>query len=78
MQSIPKEPEEIAASFQRIDKNADGSIEIEEFSVLMLEMDHRCRATDLRACFQAIDSDHDGRVTFEEFRAWLAGRTAVS
>jgi Ca2+-binding EF-hand superfamily protein len=61
-------------AFDRVDKNADGFVEIEEFAVLMLEMDRRCSSTDMRACFDAIDSDRDGRITRREFREWvLAG-----
>ena len=67
---------EVAQTFDRVDKNADRIIEIEEFARLMLEIDHRCTAADLRACFDAIDSDGDGRVTLEEFRAWRSRSSA--
>lgn len=60
-------------AFDRVDKNADGFIEIEEFSVLMLDMDGRCSSTDMRECFDAIDSDRDGRITQREFRDWVLG-----
>lgn len=65
-------------AFDRVDKNADGFIEIEEFAVLMLEMDRRCSSTDMRACFDAIDSDRDGRITQREFREWVLGGLRVS
>jgi hypothetical protein len=78
MQATSKMPSEIKDTFDRIDGNADQILEIEEFSVLMLEMDHRCSAAELRACFDAIDSDHDGRLTAGEFRAWLSRESAAS
>lgn len=67
---------QIGNTFDDLDRNADRIIEIEEFAVLMLEMNHRCTAPELRACFDAIDSDRDGRVTFEEFRAWQSRESA--
>jgi Ca2+-binding EF-hand superfamily protein len=62
--------DDLEDTFDRIDKNGDRTIEIEEFATLMLEMDRYASPTEMRACFDAIDSDHDGSVTFEEFRAW--------
>lgn len=64
--------EKAGAPFDRIDKNADRIIEIEEFATLMIEMDRRCTASELRTCFDMIDSDQDGRITLEEFCAWQA------
>jgi Ca2+-binding EF-hand superfamily protein len=75
MQATSKVQDQTGDTFDVVDKNADGIIEIEEFAVLMLEMNHRCTAAELRACFDAIDSDHDGRVTLEEFRAWQTRRS---
>lgn len=70
MQTADPVLDEIEATFDRIDKNGDRIIEIEEFAALMLEMDRYTSPSEMRACFDAIDTDHDGRVTFEEFRAW--------
>ncbi len=58
--------------FDRIDGNGDRSITFEEFSRLMLEMDHAKPATELRACFNTIDLDRDGRVDLEDFRRWIS------
>jgi len=78
MQATSKVQEGIEATFDRIDKNADRMIEIEEFATLMLETNRRCSANELRACFDAIDSDRDGRVTLKEFRAWLSHGSGVN
>jgi Ca2+-binding EF-hand superfamily protein len=58
-------------NFDRLDEDGDGSITFEEFSRLMLEMDHTREKTQLRASFNAIDTNRDGRVSFEEFCAWV-------
>ena len=70
MQTVEPVHDEIEESFDRIDKNGDRIIEIEEFAALMLELDRYTSPSEMRACFDAIDTDHDGRVTFAEFRAW--------
>lgn len=70
MQSTNRAQDEIEETFDRIDKNRDRIIEIEEFSALMLELDRYTSPTEMRACFAAIDTDRDGRVTYDEFRAW--------
>jgi Ca2+-binding EF-hand superfamily protein len=72
MQVASKVQDQAGGTFSSLDKNADRIIEIEEFAVLMLEMNQKCTAAELRACFDTIDSDRDGRVTLEEFRAWQA------
>lgn len=70
MQAINHSKNELEETFDRVDRNGDRCIEIEEFATLMLEMDCYTSPTEMRACFDAIDSDHDGSVTFEELRAW--------
>jgi Ca2+-binding EF-hand superfamily protein len=62
--------DEIEEMFERIDANGDRCISFEEFSSLMLEMDHVKPQSTLRLSFDVIDADHDGRVSFDEFRAW--------
>ena len=58
-------------TFDRLDADADGNISFEEFSSLMLELDHSRKGAQLRASFNAIDTNQDGRVTFEEFCTWV-------
>lgn len=62
--------DEIEETFERIDEDGDRRISFEEFSSLMLEMDHAKPESELRVSFAVIDTDHDGRVSFDEFRAW--------
>ena len=72
MQTATAVLDEIQEMFDRIDENGDGSISFEEFTSLMLEMDHQRTGAALRECFAAIDSDGDGRVNLDEFSAWVA------
>lgn len=70
MEISEKTQHEAEETFHRIDKNADRIIDIEEFAMLMLEIDHRCTAAELRTCFDTIDADGDGCITVGEFCAW--------
>ena len=62
--------DEIEEMFERIDDDGDRYISFEEFSRLMLEIDHARPESALRVSFDTIDANHDGRVNFDEFRAW--------
>lgn len=64
--------DEIEEMFARIDADGDRSISFDEYSGLMLDMDHLKSRQELRTSFDAIDADHDGRVSFDEFCAWMA------
>ncbi len=64
--------DEIEEMFDRVDEDGDRSISFEEFSSLMLEMDHARSESALRVSFDAIDANRDGRLSFDEFRAWVA------
>lgn len=64
--------DEAQEAFDRIDQDGDGYISFEEFSALILEMDHTKSESALRESFDAIDTGRDGRVTFGEFRAWMS------
>jgi Ca2+-binding EF-hand superfamily protein len=64
--------DDIRATFDRIDENGNGSIEFEEFTGLMLKLDHTRASSDLRAQFDAIDTNRDGRVSFDEFHRWCS------
>lgn len=72
MQIANRAHDEIEEIFQRLDVDGDGSVSFEEFTSLMLEMDHARLVPALRASFDAIDADHDGRVSFDEFRVWVS------
>jgi Ca2+-binding EF-hand superfamily protein len=75
MQRFEPAFDEIKETFERLDENGNGSIEFEEFTALMLEMDHSRAEGALRLQFTAIDTNRDGRISFDELRVWLgAGR----
>jgi Ca2+-binding EF-hand superfamily protein len=63
--------DEVEEMFDRIDENGDRSISFEEYSGLMLELDHAKTDAELRTGYAAIDTDRDGRVNFEEFCRWV-------
>jgi calcium-binding protein CML len=70
MEPVIPAKDEVDESFDRIDENGDRSISFDEFSTLMLAIDHTKPLSALRASFASIDKDHDGRVSLAEFRAW--------
>jgi Ca2+-binding EF-hand superfamily protein len=70
MEIVTFAKDEVDESFDRIDENGDRSISFEEFSTLMLAIDHTKPESALRASFASIDKDHDCRVSLAEFRAW--------
>jgi Ca2+-binding EF-hand superfamily protein len=63
--------EELDEMFDRIDEDGDRYIGFDEFTRLLIQMDHSRSPAALRPAFDAIDADRDGRVSFEEFRAWV-------
>lgn len=75
MQNTDPALDEIKQTFERIDGNGDRHIDFQEFSSIMLEIDHTRSERALRALFDGIGVKNDGRVTFEAFREWCsAGR----
>lgn len=64
--------DEIDAMFDRIDEDGDRYISFDEFTRLLIEMDHTKSPSSLRASFDSIDNDRDGRVSFDEFRTWVS------
>lgn len=63
--------DELEQSFDRIDQNGDRSITFEEFSALLLEMDHAMSEAERRTRFNVMDTDYDGRVNYAEFCDWV-------
>ena len=72
MQGILTAEHDFEEMFERIDKNGDGRISFDEFSSLMLELDHTRPEAALRVQFEKIDTDHDGWVSCDELRAWCS------
>jgi Ca2+-binding EF-hand superfamily protein len=71
MQRFDPAISEMKEIFESIDEDGSGSIEFDEFSGLMLKMDHARPPDVLRVQFAAIDTNHDGRISVDEFRTWL-------
>mmetsp|Transcript_1751 Transcript_1751/g.2021 ORF Transcript_1751/g.2021 Transcript_1751/m.2021 type:complete len:269 (-) Transcript_1751:865-1671(-) len=66
------EAEEVAAAFSKIDANNDGTIDCEELSSALQELDpSRWDAGKAGELFAAADVDRDGKIDYAEFSAWL-------
>ena len=63
----------LRARFDRYDGDADGRIEIGEFSILLDALGLGYDEAQVRSAFESLDSDHDGRVEFSEFCEWWVG-----
>jgi len=71
MRRVDPAYDEMKETFETLDENGSGSIELDEFVALMRGLDHTRPDAALRAQFSAIDSNGDGRVSFDEFQAWF-------
>merc|ERR1712226_960738 len=63
--------EEVRASFNEIDTDKSGSIELTELTNLcaklnLADVDHGS----VQDLFKEIDTNHDGKISFDEFLAW--------
>ncbi|MFK7913437.1 MAG: EF-hand domain-containing protein [Pseudomonadales bacterium] len=61
---------ELREFFTDCDANADGQIQLSEFSTLLKHTGTDVSDTECKVGFESIDRDRDGHIDFEEFLSW--------
>jgi calmodulin len=64
--------EELRETFDYNDRDGDGTIELDEFTVMLEELGAELSAAEAKLGFRDIDTNDDGRIDFAEFVAWWA------
>ncbi len=62
--------EQVKADFERFDRDANGKIDLAEFTELMQSLDAGMNAAQTTRAFQIIDLDENGLIDFAEFHDW--------
>ncbi|XP_047611369.1 calmodulin-like protein 5 [Phacochoerus africanus] len=58
-------------AFDRIDKNKDGTINVQELGAVMRSLGRNLSEDELKALIAQVDKDGDGTISFEEFLATM-------
>ena len=61
---------ELRETFEYNDRDADGRIGLEEFVVMLDELEAGISEREARVGFDDIDTNDDGLIDFREFAAW--------
>jgi len=67
--------EELQEIFNKYDRNANGSIDWDEFCLMLDELIGDMPLDEKSLAFHLVDSNHTGVITFDEFIDWWQGRT---
>lgn len=62
--------DELRETFDYNDRDGDGRIELDEFVMMLDELEAGMSEREARTGFEEIDSNDDGLVDFREFVAW--------
>ncbi len=73
-ESNPGKKPELRAIFDRYDKNGNGSIDWDEFCLLLDELVGDMALDEKSLAFHLVDTDHTGYISFEEFVEWWDNR----
>ena len=66
----PEQLDELREAFDYNDRDADGSIQVDEFAAMLDELEADMSPKDIEIGFQDIDTNDDGLIDFSEFVAW--------
>ena len=66
----PEQLDELRETFDYNDRDADGRIQIDEFTAMLDELEADMSPKDIEIGFQDIDTNDDGLIDFGEFVAW--------
>ena len=66
----PEELDELRETFDYNDRDADGRIQVGEFSEMLDELEADMSPKDTEIGFKDIDTNDDGLIDFGEFVAW--------
>jgi calmodulin/calcium-binding protein CML/plastin-2 len=64
--------DELRESFDYNDRDGDGRIQLDEFVVMLDELEAEMSEEEAQTGFKDIDSNDDGLIDFAEFCAWWA------
>ena len=64
--------DELRESFDYNDRDGDGRIQLDEFVVILDELEAEMSEEEAQTGFKDIDSNDDGLIDFAEFCAWWA------
>lgn len=73
-ESTPEKKNELRATFDRYDKNGNGSIDWDEFCLLLDELVGDMALDEKSLAFHLVDTNHTGYISFEEFVEWWDNR----
>ena len=65
-----EEIDELREAFDYNDRDADGRIQIDEFSAMLDELEAEMTRREVEIGFKDIDTNDDGLIDFDEFVAW--------
>ena len=66
----PEQLNELREAFDYNDRDADGRIQIDEFTAMLDELEADMSPKDIEIGFQDIDTNDDALIDFDEFVAW--------
>ncbi|MEX2524172.1 MAG: EF-hand domain-containing protein [Gammaproteobacteria bacterium] len=65
---------DLRATFDKYDKNGNGSIDWDEFCLLLDELVGDMALDEKSLAFHLVDTNHTGYINFEEFVKWWDNR----
>lgn len=74
IESTENDLHDLIETFERYDRNDNGSLDWDEFCLLLDEIIGDMSLDEKSLAFHLVDSNHTGMITFQEFVDWWQGR----